>query len=94
MVYNALTEEYDKEFSAENIVVEGGNVSIVGFDETVFRVQSISFHSLEDNELVNPADFVNGTTYSYVIKFEYLDEGYNNSVILSDESDNFKYIEA
>ena len=94
MVYNTLTEEYDKEFSAENIVVEGGNVSIVGFDETVFRVQSISFHSLEDNELVNPADFVNGTTYSYVIKFEYLDEGYNNSVILSDESDNFKYIEA
>ena len=94
MVYNTLTEEYDKEFSAENIVVEGGNVYIVGFDETVFRVQSISFHSLEDNELVNPADFVNGTTYSYVIKFEYLDEGYNNSVILSDESDNFKYIEA
>ena len=27
-------------------------------------------------------------------KFEYLDEGYNASVVLSDESDNFKYIEA
>ena len=94
MVYNSLTEEYDKEFSAENIIVEGGNVSIVGFDETVFKVQSISFHSLEDNELVNPADFVNGETYSYIIKFEYLDEGYNSSVVLSDESDNFKYIEA
>ena len=49
---------------------------------------------MEDNEAVDPADFVNGTTYAYVIKFEYLDEGYNNSVILSDESDNFTYIEA
>ena len=94
MVYNDATQEYDREFSAENIVVEGGNVSIVGFDETVFRVQSVSFHILETNESINPADFVNGETYSYVIKFEYLDEGYNNSVVLSDESDNFKYIEA
>ena len=94
MVYNDATEEYDKEFSSENIIVKDGSVSIVGYDETVFRVIYIAFHSMEDNEVVNPADFVNGTTYAYVIKFEYLDEGYNNSVILSDESDNFKYIEA
>ena len=94
MVYNDLTEEYDRAFSAENIIVQNGNVSIVGFDETVFRVKSYSFHSMEDNEQVDPADFVNGETYSYVIKFEYLDDNYNNSVVLSDESDNFKYIEA
>ena len=94
MVYNDATEEYDKEFSSENIIVKDGSVSIVGYDETVFRVIYIAFHSMEDNEVVNPADFVNGTTYAYVIKFEYLDEGYNNSVILSDESDNFTYIEA
>ena len=94
MVYNDLTDEYDKEFSAENIVVEGGNVSITGFDETVFKVQSISFHKVEDNEQVNPANFVSGTTYAYIIRFEYLDDNYNNSVILSEESDNFTYIEA
>lgn len=94
MVYNDITEEYDKAFSANNIAVTAGNVSITGYDETVFKVVSYSFHSIENNEQVDPADFVNGTTYAYVIKFEYLDEGYNNSVILSDESDNFTYIEA
>ncbi|MBQ9458175.1 MAG: hypothetical protein IJU64_06740 [Bacilli bacterium] len=97
-VYNSATEAYDLPFTADNLVVEGTGkdriVMVKGLDETVFKVTSIGLYSLLTNELVKPADLVAGVTYKYVVEFEYVDPNVNASVILSQESDNFTYVEA
>ena len=93
-VYNDATEEYDKEFSANNISIEDNKIVVSGYDKTVFRVSSANFYKMSDGSVIDPSELVNNTTYQYVIIFEYLDENMNDSVILAQESDNFTYIEA
>lgn len=83
---------YDQDFASANIVIENGEATVVGYDESVFRVASISFLSLMNNEPVAVEDLKPGTTYKYVVVFEYLDENLNNSIILSQESDIFEYV--
>ena len=94
MAYNEATEKYDLDFSSANIKVEAGVASVVGIDFETFKVASLTFTSLIDSAEVKPEEFVSGTTYKFVAVFEYLDPNMNDSVILSQESDNFTYIEA
>ena len=93
-VYNDVTEQYDKDFSADNISVNNGEIIVSGYDESVYTVTSKNFYDILNNELVDPAHLVDHTTYKYVIQFKYLDENMNTSVVIPDESDNYTYIEA
>lgn len=94
LVYNEATQQFDSEFSAANIKIDNGVASVIGIQTDIIRCTSLTFSSLADAENVDPADFVDGETYKYVAKFEYLDANVNKSVILSDESDNYTYHEA
>ena len=90
MVYNDQTKEYDKEFSGDNIVIKDGVASVTGIDEAVFYVDKISFFNM-NNTKVEIADMEMGYTYKYGVRFRYVDEMTNDSVILSEESDSFIY---
>ena len=92
-VLNEATGEYTEEFTQDNIKINGAEASVVGYDPAVFRVVSIEFYSILNSDVVKPADLVDGTTYKYLVTFEYLDENIRDSVILSQESDNFVYHE-
>ena len=92
-VLDDATGEYTKDFSQDNIKINGAEASVVGYDPSVFRVVSIEFYSILNTEVIKPADLVDGTTYKYLVTFEYLDENLRDSVILSQESDNFVYHE-
>lgn len=96
LVYNTETEKYDLAFSEKNIDIVNGEIVISGYDTEVFRVASAQLFTISssDPEPIDPADLVNHTTYKYVIIFEYLDPGLNQSIILANESDNFTYVEA
>ena len=89
--YNDVTEAYDLPFSSSNIKIQGGQASVVNIDLTTFKVVSIAFYSLLDDTQVAASALVNGTTYKFVATFEYLVPEMNDSVILSQESDNFTY---
>ena len=97
-VFNEASEaeyKYDKPFSSENIVIADGEASVVGIDTEVFKLATLTFtytDDLGDTRRVAVNEMVNGKTYQYVAVFEYLDERMNDSVILSQESDNFTYI--
>ena len=100
-VYNNVSQQYDLEFSGNNIKVANNAISVVGIDETVFNVVSADLYSLNDNEKLTENFAVkagvtleNGTTYKFVVKFEYVDDALNSSVILSEASDIFTYIGA
>ena len=93
-VYNDATEQYDLDFSPANIHVEKPNVTITGYDTTVFELVSVKFFLPSNSEIVEPADFQDGVKYEYIITFAYIDENLANSVILAEESDLFEYIEA
>lgn len=90
-VWNEATEAYDKDFSASNIVINGTEATVTGFDPTVFGLVSIKFYDVVTNEKVEVKDFVDGTEYEYLINFEYLDPNLASSTILSVESDLFTY---
>ena len=94
MVYNETTQEYDLEFSANNIKVEKPNVTVSGFNEEVFVLDSIKFFTPQDSEMVEPADMVSGTRYEYLVTFAYIDENVASSVILASESGLYEYLEA
>lgn len=93
-VYNETTEQYDLEFSASNIKVEKPNVIISGYNTNVYKLVSVKFYIPSNGEMVEPADLVSGTRYEYLISFAYIDEKLASSIILSDESGVFEYIEA
>ena len=90
-VYNPDTEEYDAEFTSNNIEIQDGIALVVGLDINVYKVGSIHFYLLSDNTAIDPSKFLNGQTYKYVVTFLYLDDNLNDSVILSEASDNFTY---
>ena len=94
MVYNETTQEYDLEFSANNIKVEKPNVIVSGYNTEIFQLVSVKFYIPSIGELIEPADMVSGTRYEYSVMFAYIDENVASSVILSDESGIFEYIEA
>ena len=87
--------EYTKAFSSENIVVEKPNVSIIGYDIDTFKEPSVKFYipGNPDGEAedVKPENLVNGTTYEYIVVFEYKDENLASSIILSAESALYLY---
>ena len=63
-------------------------------EETTVSVNIAFFDA--DNQYVAPEDLVvyteeNHIVYTYLVAFEYLDENMNNSVMLSQESDAFRY---
>ena len=103
-VYNEETEAYDKPFSAENIAVKDGNFVVSGFDPSMFGVKSISVYALKNykkgdvdvkvGDKVDVDLLVDGDTYQYVVVFEYVGDyiPMSDSVILSNESDNFTYV--
>ena len=103
-VYNDATQAYDKAFSAANISVKNGDVVISGFDPEMFAVKSVSFFALKNYKIgnvdisigdkVEPDQMVDGDTYQYVVVFEYTGDYalIKDSVILSNESDNFTYV--
>lgn len=93
-MYNEETKEYDPEiaFSEKNIKIVNGQAVVDGYNEEVFRLASISFTTFDGDPIV-PENFEDGKTYKYYVKFEYIDENMNSSVILTDESDNFTYHE-
>ena len=92
-VKNETTGKYTEDFTKDNISVKEGLVSVEGYDTSVFKVASISFFELiaAGGEAIDPADFVVGTDYKYVVVFEYLDPDIQASVILSQESDIYTY---
>lgn len=94
LVYNDATGEYDLAFSANNIKVEKPNVTVSGFDENVFVLDSIKFFTPQDSEMVEPVNMVSGTRYEYLVTFAYIDEKVASSVILASESGLFEYLEA
>ena len=101
-VYNEATEAYDKDFSSQNISVSNGSIVISDYNTEMFEVKSVSLYALEnypdigvqvgDKVDVNQLKF--GETYQYIVIFQYIGEyeEMNNSVILSNESDNFTYL--
>ena len=96
--YNEATKAYDLPFTASNIKIETQGehkvATVVGIDFETFRVVSIQFTTLINVVETQPDDFVNGTTYNYLVQFEYLDPEMNSSVILSDANDIYTYNEA
>ncbi len=90
-VYNDATQEYDKDFSSENISIVDGKAVVSGFDDSVFVVDVINFSNLEDGTLVKVENFVDGTTYAYTVTFSYIDERMNYSVILAACTGEFTY---
>ena len=96
LVYNSETEQYDLAFSEKNIAIVDGKIVISGYDTNVFIVDSAQLFTISssDPEPIDPADLVNHETYKYVIIFKYLDDNFNQSIILANESDNFTYVEA
>lgn len=94
MSWNEQDQAFSDPFTSNNIHIEDGAASIVGIDFDTFKVTAIHFYNLGDYTEVAASDLVNGTTYSYIIQFEYLDPDMNRSVILSQESDTFTYVGA
>lgn len=94
MVYNEESKKYDKEFSEDNISIVDHKAVVEGYDTETFVLDSIQFYNISDSQVVDPADFVNNTKYSYTVIFKYIDENMNSSVVLSGISGNFTYVEA
>ena len=102
-VYNEATEAYDKDFSEKNISIKDGEAVVSGIDEKMFGVKSLSFTSLKNYKVgdveigigdkVEVSQMIDGDTYQYVVVFEYVGDyaAMNDSVIISNESDNFTY---
>lgn len=101
--YNEETEAYDKDFGEKNISIKDGKAVVSGIDEKMFGVKSISFTSLKNYKVgdveigigdkVEVNQMIDGDTYQYVVVFEYVGDyaAMNDSVIISNESDNFTY---
>ena len=100
-VYNEATEAYDKNFSSQNISVSNDSIVISGYNTEMFEVKSVSLYALENypdigvqiGDKVDVNQLKDGETYQYIVIFQYIGEyeEMNNSVILSNESDNFTY---
>ena len=91
-VYNDETQEYDKEFTSNNIKVVDDKVSIEGYQTDIFNLVSVKFFLPGYLDEIDPADFVDGQTYEYYVAFEYIDENMRKSTILSEESGLYKYV--
>ena len=91
MVYDQVSGEYTKTFSEENISIVNGEAVVSGYQTDVFVLDSITFYDISDNQIVDPADFVDGTTYNYAVQFSYVDEEINSSVLLSNIAGSFTY---
>ena len=102
-VYNEATEAYDKDFTASNISVTDGKIVVSGYDPEMFTVKSASFYAMKNykteelnievGDKVEANQLIDGETYQYIVIFGYTGdyEKMSDSVILSNESDNFTY---
>ena len=91
-MYNEATGAYDRPFAASDIKIKDGVVTIAGYQTDVFKLTSVVFSDLLTNETVAPENLVSGTTYKYIVTFDYIDTDIGSSVILSQESDNITYV--
>lgn len=94
MAYNTTSHEYDRPIEGSDISIVNGKAQVSNFETDLYAVDTINFYELDDNQLIEPANFVNGTTYSFSITFVCKDETINSSVELSFSSGNFTYIAA
>lgn len=93
-VLDDSTQQYTKDFSDKNLVVNKPNVTITGYQTNVFNVTSVRFFDLGSRNKIDVNNLENGKQYEYIVSFEYIDVNLRNSTILSDESGLFTYVEA
>ena len=64
-------------------------IDINGIDQEVYEITYFAFYKPDETVLKADEDFVPGTTYTFEIVFEFIDENVNNSVILAQASGTF-----